>query len=382
MNLILDESFEVEDTQHDIRNKCKNKSKKCPLLKTNPTIWMFVQQVMREINNLDQKKGGISNLNRNKRKALRNLETNPNLVIKPSDKGGNIVLMDNERYERICLNILSNKEWYIQISSLLPEQFNDKFYTIIDRARNNGVITEEIWEFLRIPLPRMVTFYSITKTHKSVTNPPGQPIVSGVGNITSNASRLIDMYLQPHVTSLPSYTRDSIHLLQVIDDVTVSEGSYLVAIDVQSLYNLIPHDKGVATVVKKVGSSALLYWNDLTGGGGELVAEDSLPIYQSHIIMWQIYIDDILLIWDGPWDLLEMFLRALSNNTFNLSFTYQVSQEKITFLDLYIKIDPEGRLSSSLYRKPSAGNTILHFYSFHPFSLKNLIPYSHYLLVR
>lgn len=135
------------------------------------------------------------------------------------------------------LNILSKKDCYMKISPLLPKQFNDKFYVIVDRARNNWVIMEEIWEFLRIPHPSMATFYSLQKTHKSVNNPPERPIVSELGNIKSNASRLVNMYLQPHVTSLPLYTRDSIHLLPIIHGVVVPKGSYLVAIDIESLYN-------------------------------------------------------------------------------------------------------------------------------------------------
>lgn len=54
--LDLDEFFQAEDIQQEIKTKCKNKSQKFPSLKINPPIWMFVQQVMREVNNLDQKK--------------------------------------------------------------------------------------------------------------------------------------------------------------------------------------------------------------------------------------------------------------------------------------------------------------------------------------
>lgn len=67
-------------------------------------------------------------------------------------------------------------------------------------------------------------------------------------NITPNVSKLVDIYLEPHVTSLPSYVRDSLHLLRIIEDINVPVESYLVSIDVQSLYNSILHDKGVETV--------------------------------------------------------------------------------------------------------------------------------------
>lgn len=58
------------------------------------------------------------------------------------------------------------------------------------------------------------------------------------------------------------------------------------------------------------------------------------------------------------------------------------SQSNISFLDLVISIDAQGKLDSSLYRKPSAGNTILHAQSSHPVSLVKSIPYSQYLRVK
>lgn len=47
-----------------------------------------------------------------------------------------------------------------------------------------------------------------------------------------------------------------------------------------------------------------------------------------------------------------------------------------------ISIDTNGKFDSSLYRKPSAGNTILHARSFHPDSLVKSIPYSQYLRLK
>lgn len=90
--------------------------------------------------------------------------------------------------------------------------------------------------------------------------PLGKPIVSGVGSITSKARKLVDKHLQPHVTSLPSYVRDTMHLLQILDDIVVPIGSFLVGIDVETLYNSIPHTKGVATVRRFLFEQAQDTW--------------------------------------------------------------------------------------------------------------------------
>ncbi|XP_073485042.1 uncharacterized protein [Aquarana catesbeiana] len=58
------------------------------------------------------------------------------------------------------------------------------------------------------------------------------------------------------------------------------------------------------------------------------------------------------------------------------------SETEITFLDVSVKKQPDGSLSSQLYRKPTAGNSLLHAASFHPKPLLSSIPYTQYLRTR
>lgn len=75
-------------------------------------------------------------------------------------------------------------------------------------------------------------------------------------------------------------------------------------------------------------------------------------------------------------------MDLLSIYTYNLNSTMECSQEKINFLDLQIHADSDGTLHSSLYRKPSAGNTILQASSAHPQPFLDSIPYSQFLRLR
>ena len=53
-------------------------------------------------------------------------------------------------------------------------------------------------------------------------------------------------------------------------------------------------------------------------------------------LMWKIYIDDILSIWDGPEDQLKLFLSELNNYHQTIKFTHSTSYTSIDFLDLTI----------------------------------------------
>lgn len=53
-----------------------------------------------------------SNLFRAQQETLANITRNDEIIIKPSDKGGNVVVMDKTQYIEMCNKILNNQEWY------------------------------------------------------------------------------------------------------------------------------------------------------------------------------------------------------------------------------------------------------------------------------
>lgn len=70
------------------------KSHAFPLLHANPNIWAFVQQSTSKIKSMDLDDQHLHNLSFRHRRALRDLQCHLGLVvIKPADKGGNVVVM-------------------------------------------------------------------------------------------------------------------------------------------------------------------------------------------------------------------------------------------------------------------------------------------------
>ncbi|XP_040196442.1 uncharacterized protein LOC120929219 [Rana temporaria] len=281
-------------------------------------------------------------------------------------------------------------------------------------------------EFVRVQHPRQPTFYALHKVHKSLVDPPGRPIISGKGSISEGVSEVIDQYLRPHVLNLPSYTKDTIHLLQMLEDMMIPTDAFLVSVDVETLYNSIPHQLGLRAVEQVLKQRPttdwkfntfiltmlefILYHNTFLFQGShylqvqgvamgtccapsyanlylgewerDFLLGENASMCAAHILIWQRYIDDIFIIWDGPESGLKELLRLMNINKFNLFFTMSHNQSEINFLDISIRKNPDGKINSTLFRKETAGNTILHAGSFHPEPLKRSIPFSQFLRIR
>lgn len=158
--------------------------------------------------------------------------------------------------------------WYRPISQSLVDNFTSEYHKLIFSAYQQGIIDCNTWKFLNVKEPKTPMFYALPKLHKSLNNPPGRPIVSGCQCLTENASALVDKYLGPHVISLSSYVKDTIHLLCILEGKHLPHGVWLVALDVKSLYNTIPHKKALKLLVNsfKRGAQSLIhmavmFWN-------------------------------------------------------------------------------------------------------------------------
>lgn len=76
-------------------------------------------------------------------------------------------------------------------------------------------------------------------------------------------------------------------------------------------------------------------------------------------------------------------LSRMNKNDFNLYFTMSHHKQRIAFLDVEVYRGEGGTLLGKLYRKPTAGNAIMHATSLlHPKALIKSIPYRQYLRIR
>ena len=106
------------------------------------------------------------------------------------------------------------------------------------------MIDDETAKYLKENSPKPGRFYTIPKIHKQ--GHPGRPIVSSNSHPTERISQFVDFHLQPLVTKLPSYIKDTTHFLNKLNSIgQLPDGVLLVTLDVSSLYTNIPHNDGI-----------------------------------------------------------------------------------------------------------------------------------------
>ena len=125
-----------------------------------------------------------------------------------------------------------------KIKSEISNLKNDNLLSKLSKQTANSLLEEKI---------KTPEFHLLPKIHKA--NNPGRPVISSINCHTSRISEFVDYYLQPEVKKLKSYVKDTTDFIKKIEAIDhVSDDSYLVSLDVRSLYTNIPHKEGIDAV--------------------------------------------------------------------------------------------------------------------------------------
>ncbi|XP_072166479.1 uncharacterized protein [Diadema setosum] len=408
----------------------------------NSHIDAFTSNVQRHLNNFlrDVRQPELSKTDKIRRESIKSLKNNNEIIIKPADKGGAVVIQNFQDYHSEAVRQLSDNNYYEPLSEDPTDKFREKATECVKHLTGNNISLPEktrVSQFYLLPkvhkLPKMVT--SVTKQEAASSDsiiaaakqhaiiPPGRPIVSSVGSLTEPMSQFVDEKLQPFLPRIKSYIKDTTDFLQKIESVQVAPGSTLVTMDVQSLYTNIPHEDGVQAIRRflrdhanedeAVDADALAQMTEFilkhnffqfddkyylqkkgTAMGTKMapayanifmatLEEEFLSSYPQKPTVYVRYIDDIFIIWDHSIEELAAFHQAFNSCNQSIKFTMESSQEKVHFLDVLVSIDQDNQtLQTSVYRKPTDSFSYLRFDSFHPHHIKQSIVYSQMLRFR
>ena len=356
------------------------------------------------------------NLTGPERRALKELHHNPNIIIKPADKGSKIIIMDRSQYILEANRQLHNTTYYKPLDNTIQTQTQLTLRTIIQTLYNKKFINNKQKEYLFGPdHPRPRYFYLLPKIHKDPATwtipfevPPGRPIVSDCNSSTYHISRYIDSFLGPLSTQHPSYLKDTYHFIQIIRSMAVPPSSFLFTIDINNLYTNINTQIGLHTIRNIFNNkpdpnrpdNELLqliqlclthndflfnnqYYLQIHGTAmGQRFAPSYANLYMSEWerealnkcplqpLLYLRFLDDIFGIWPHSLSQFTDFCAILNSHHPSIKITHTISPDSINFLDTTVFFSITGpqhkTLHTKVYFKPTDTHALLHKSSYHP----------------
>ncbi|CAJ0935390.1 unnamed protein product [Ranitomeya imitator] len=182
------------------------------------------------------------NLSKLERKALEEIRGNQDLMVRRADKGGAVVLLNAGLYVQQNMVMLNNSNTYRRLQHDPTELFQKKLKHLLSEGFAIGALDKKLSEDLFVEHPIIPIFHSLPKIHKKVFPPTFRPIVAGIGSMGENLSTWVDMYLQPLISRLPGYIKDTKHLISSLDKTAWSGDCIFISCDVEALYPSLMHD--------------------------------------------------------------------------------------------------------------------------------------------
>ena len=221
-------------------------------------------------------------------------------------------------------------------------------------------------------------------------------------------SIFVDELVKPSI-NMPTMLRDSGELIQCLENIELPANCLLVTADVSSLYpnidtkkaiiavDLLLREGKVAETPLLVELTRLIFENNFlksefscdiyhqtfgiaTGTPFAVTAanafmyyheRDIIELYSRYLCLYKRFIDDMFVIWDGSRENLLEFLSAINTKDERIKITFEISDSKISFLDLLLfKDSAHNTLRYSTFQKPLNKYLYILYKSFHPASNK------------
>lgn len=392
----------------------------------NPHITKMCHDLKEFIFSSSKNFHAANNLSKPEINALNTLKKNKSIVIKKADKGGGIVVLDNLTYMNQINTLLLDTQTYLP--TFIDDTLQVKFLVdnLLSTLHDSNIINNKQFHFLTDFIPRCPRFYGLPKLHK--VGCPLRPIVSQIDGPTSRLNLLVDQLLHTAESNIPFLLQDTTAFINLINQhKTCTPETYLVTLDVTSLYTNIPHAEGCAFVCEFY-ENTLHLWDhnglnppdcntlltlmmfilehctfEFNGSfyrqlfGTTMGASFSVKFANIFMHVWlkkyiALYtgispeflarlVDDIFFFWHSSEELLLEFVNYLNNCHPSIKFVASYSKERIHFLDTEVYIQ-DNTVYTTIYTKPTDKKQYLHYTSHHPPHVTKSIPYSQALRYR
>ncbi|XP_053087907.1 uncharacterized protein LOC117596799 isoform X1 [Pangasianodon hypophthalmus] len=384
---------------------------------TSLPIKQLIKKNRMIINSLsDFSNNQADNLTATERRALKELQTNRDIIIKPADKGSAIVIMDKQQYLLEANRQLNNTNHYTLLPHSLQQETQSLVTSILQDLKQKGFINTKQFNYLIGPNPpRQRKFYLLPKIHKDPQAwtvpsevPQGRPIVSDCGSETYNVAQYIDYFLNPVSQLHPSYLKDTYDFINKIKNMTIPDSAFLFTVDVESLYTNISTEAGLQAITKCFNRypdssrpdaellqlleinltrndfefNSQLYLQVQGTAMGKKFAPAYANIYMSeweetlfpkcpHLpAVYYRYLDDIFGVWHHDREHFDTFLNLANSHHKHIKVKATLNSDNINFLDTTVFAIPTENNSKTLHTKvffkPTDSHSLLFKTSYHP----------------
>ena len=349
------------------------------------------------------------------KKTLAKLADDKDIIILRPDKGRGVVLLNKADYIHQVTDTLSDPTKFATIDSdiyRLNLRLEDKLNRVLLNLKNKGKLSEQEYSSLRAKGSSPALLYALPKVHK--VNHPLRPILSGFKTHNYKLSKFLNTMLEPWATN-DYVIQDTFTFIEGISQVTLPPKCVMASFDVVSLYPNIPLKETIELILDQIFENRATFHNltriefkklleyassdsyfqfnekvykikDGLGMGNPIAGTLANAFMSYHEKKWLIdcpndfkpihyqrFIDETFLIFKDP-SHSEKFLKYLNSKHSNIKFTCENEvNDSLPFLDIRLSKE-NGKLKTSVYRKPCFTGLATNFSSFTPFIYKmNLI---------
>ena len=350
------------------------------------------------------------NISPKEREALKNLAMDKSITILPADKGRMTVVMNTSDYKQKAKELLGDSSTYKVLKKDPTAVFSRKIKKSLQELRQAEVIDEPLKRRLSPTSTLTPRFYGLPKVHKPGT--PLRPIVASRGSITYNLARYIADTLSPLMGRNGYSLKNSAEMVKELREVTLDEDDILISFDVKALFTSVPVDQSLDIILERLQNDptlgertplsavqvrdllaiclkttyfqfdSVLYAQVEGAAMGSPVSpivanifmewfeDNAIASFQYELTLWRRYVDDTIVAMCD--ELIDEFTEHINSIHPAIQFTREEEAEdgSLAMLDTKTKRDARGRLSFSVYRKPTHTDQYLQFDSNQPLQHK------------
>ena len=349
------------------------------------------------------------NLTKEEHKALEELKKDKTRMILTADKGVSIVVLDREVYKKKADELLSQSS-YKKISTDPTNRYKSRLITLLKKIKTEGGMDEATYRRLYPTGASPPKFYGLPKVHKS--GMPLRPIVSSIGSVTYQTAKELSRILKPLVGRSPHHVQNNQDFLKQLEEIKMGPDDIIMSYDVRALFTSVPikptlkiiqklleedHTLPQSTTMTVKNITCLLefcltstyftfqeeFYEQVEGAAmGSLLSPIVANLYMEDFemralntapqppLMWKRYVDDTCVIIKAAQK--QSFLDHINSIDKNIQFTSEepTSNGAIPFLDILLTPGEDGKITTSVFRKPTHTDLYMQWDSNHDISAK------------